>query len=74
MIWSSISLGLRPIQSVKTITWFSERSGIASTGVLMTAWTPQTTTPEGRQDDHEPVANRELDDFFDHGFFRVAAV
>ena len=68
MIWSSISLGLRPIQSVKTITWFSDRSGIASTGVLMTAWTPQITTPRVSQDDHEPVANREFNDFFDHGF------
>ena len=26
-------LGLRPGQSVKTITWFSPRSGMASTGV-----------------------------------------
>ena len=32
MTWSSISCGLRPIQSVKTITWFSDRSGIASSG------------------------------------------
>jgi len=24
--WSSISRGLRPIQFVKTMTWFSERS------------------------------------------------
>ena len=35
--WSSISRGLRPIQSVKTMTWFSLRSGIASTGVSSTA-------------------------------------
>ena len=31
--WSSISRGERPIQSVNTITWFSDKSGIASTGV-----------------------------------------
>jgi len=37
VIWSSISRGLRPIQSVNTIAWFSDRSGMASTGVLITA-------------------------------------
>ncbi len=31
-IWSSTSLGERPIHSVKTICWFSPISGIASTG------------------------------------------
>ena len=40
MIWSSISWGLRPIQSAKTITWFSERSGIASTGIVIMARAP----------------------------------
>ena len=40
MTWSSISRGLRPIQSVKTITWFSLRSGIASIGVLSIAKMP----------------------------------
>src|SRR5439155_3841782 len=40
--WSWISRGLRPIQSVKTMTWFSLRSGTASTGVLSTAYTPHT--------------------------------
>ncbi len=38
--WSSISCGLRPIQSVKTITWFSERSGMASTGMVIRARAP----------------------------------
>ena len=28
--WSSTSVGLRPIHSVKTITWGSDRSGMAS--------------------------------------------
>src|SRR5580704_12244340 len=42
VIWSSISWGLRPIQSVKTITWFSDRSGIASTGIVSMARTPAT--------------------------------
>src|SRR4051794_27286036 len=42
--WSSISCGLRPIQSVKTITWFSERSGIASTGIVSMARVPATPT------------------------------
>src|SRR3954453_21157432 len=40
--WSSISRGLRPGQSVKTMTWFSPRSGTASTGVSRTAYTPNT--------------------------------
>src|SRR4051794_21490107 len=40
--WSSISCGLRPIQSVKTITWFSDRSGIASTGIVIIARVPAT--------------------------------
>src|SRR3954463_1283546 len=42
--WSSISWGLRPIQSVKTITWFSDRSGIASTGMVNRARYPATPT------------------------------
>ena len=42
--WSSISLGLRPIQSAKTITWFSDRSGIASTGIVSMARTPATAS------------------------------
>ena len=47
--WSSISCGLRPIQSVKTITWFSDRSGIASTGIVSMARTPATaSTSEAR--------------------------
>ena len=49
MTWSSISCGLRPIQSVKTITWFSDRSGIASTGIVSMARTPATpSTSEAR--------------------------
>src|SRR3954447_13191204 len=43
--WSSMSWGLRPIQSVNTITWFSDRSGMASTGVCRTAYSPHTATP-----------------------------
>ena len=38
--WSSISWGLRPIQSAKTMTWFSDRSGMASTGIVIMARTP----------------------------------
>src|SRR4051812_28453372 len=45
VICSSMSCGLRPIQSANTITWFSDRSGIASTGVCSTAYSPQTATP-----------------------------
>jgi hypothetical protein len=40
--WSSMIWGLRPIHSVKTMTWFSERSGRASTGVFFMAMKPQT--------------------------------
>src|SRR5260370_4640975 len=39
--WSSTSWGERPGQSVKTITWLSERSGIASIGVVRSAQYPQ---------------------------------
>src|SRR4051812_31589569 len=42
---SSMSCGLRPIQSAKTITWFSDKSGMASTGVRSSAHTPQIATP-----------------------------
>src|SRR5438874_6340645 len=42
---SSMSCGLRPIQSAKTMTWFSDRSGMASTGVRSSAHTPQIATP-----------------------------
>src|SRR6058998_1506429 len=41
VIWSSTISGLRPIHSVETITWVSERSGIASTGVFRNARTPK---------------------------------
>src|SRR5882724_10623986 len=39
--WSSTSCGERPVQSVKTITWLSERSGMASIGVVSRAQYPQ---------------------------------
>ena len=42
--WSSTSLGERPIHSVKTMTWFSERSGIASKEVVRTDQTPKART------------------------------
>src|SRR2546423_8252500 len=42
--WSSTSCGDRPDQSVKTITWLSERSGIASIGVVSSAQYPQPPT------------------------------
>src|SRR5919201_6363093 len=42
VIWSSIRSGLRPIHSVETITWTSEMSGTASSGVLVIAQMPQT--------------------------------
>src|SRR6476646_5865031 len=48
VIWSSISRGLRPIQSVKTITWFSLKSGMASTGVFSTANTPATVSAQAK--------------------------
>src|SRR5216683_8141077 len=44
VIWSSTSCGERPVQSVKTITWLSERSGIASIGVVRSAQYPQPAT------------------------------
>ena len=71
MTWSSISWGLRPIQSVKTITWFSDRSGIASTGIVSMARTPATPEHERGQDHEEAVADRPLDDRFNHGPFSV---
>src|SRR5215510_8376630 len=42
--WSSTSCGDRPGQSVKTMTWLSERSGIASSGVVSSAQYPQAPT------------------------------
>src|SRR5438093_5548321 len=41
VIWSSTSCGDRPDQSENTITWLSERSGIASIGVVRSAQYPQ---------------------------------
>src|SRR5262249_24313908 len=43
--WSSTSCGLCPAQSVKTMTWLSERSGIASIGVARSAHQPQPERP-----------------------------
>src|ERR671935_775477 len=40
--WSSIKSGLRPIHSVATITWTSEMSGTASSGVFVIAQMPHT--------------------------------
>src|SRR6266481_3823945 len=45
VIWSSISCGLRPDQSVKTITWLSLRSGMASIGACSIAHSPQAAMP-----------------------------
>jgi len=42
--WSSTTWGAWPGYSVKTITWTSERSGIASRGVLTIAYRPQPIT------------------------------
>src|SRR5207244_1368752 len=44
VIWSSIRSGLRPIHSVATITWTSEISGTASSGVFVIAQMPHTVT------------------------------
>src|SRR3989442_3087109 len=41
VIWSSTSCGDRPDQSENTITWLSERSGIASIGVVKSAQYPE---------------------------------
>src|ERR1700719_313310 len=45
VIWSSTSCGLRPDQSVKTITWLSLRSGMASIGACSIAHIPQAAMP-----------------------------
>src|SRR5216683_2911955 len=45
VIWSSTSCGLRPDQSVKTITWLSLRSGMASIGACSIAHSPQAAMP-----------------------------
>src|SRR5260370_16655027 len=45
VIWSSTSCGLRPDQSVKTITWLSLRSGMASIGACSIAHSPQAAIP-----------------------------
>src|SRR5882724_3428679 len=45
MTWSSTSCGLRPDQSVKTITWLSLKSGMASIGARSIAHKPQPAIP-----------------------------
>src|SRR5437016_11268531 len=48
VIWSSMRSGLRPIHSVETMTWTSEMSGTASSGVFVMAQMPHavnTTVP-----------------------------
>src|SRR6266481_5106592 len=45
VIWSSTSCGLRPDQSVKTITWLSLKSGRASIGARSIAHKPQPAIP-----------------------------
>src|SRR6266849_3325083 len=45
VIWSSTSCGLRPDQSVNTITWLSLRSGMASIGARSIAHSPQAAMP-----------------------------
>src|ERR1700688_677890 len=45
VIWSSTSCGLRPDQSVKTITWLSLRSGMASIGACSIDHSPQAAMP-----------------------------
>ena len=44
VIWSSMSLGLRPGQSVSTMTWFSLTLGIASMGTLRKEYQPYAMT------------------------------
>src|SRR6266481_1070215 len=44
VIWSSTSWGERPGQSVKTMTWLSDRSGMASIGVDSRAQYPHPAT------------------------------
>ena len=67
MTWSSTSCGLCPGQSVKTITWLSDRSGIASMGVAVSAHQPQPAEPEVEQHDEEAMAKREIEKSIDHG-------
>src|SRR5438445_9261377 len=53
VIWSSTSCGDRPDQSENTITWLSERSGIASIGVVRSAQYPQPAQDHKESDDEE---------------------
>src|SRR5213593_469343 len=49
VIWSSIRSGLRPGQSVKTITCTSERSGMASSGLVQSDHTPKAVAKKTRK-------------------------
>src|SRR5438552_18454699 len=49
VIWSSIRSGLRPGQSVKTITCTSERSGMASSGLVRSDHTPKAVAKKTRK-------------------------
>ena len=55
-----------PGQSVKTITWLSERSGIASIGVDVSAHQPQPARPRYSDDDDEPVFQCNVNESIDH--------
>ena len=45
VIWSSTSVGARPGHSVYTMTWTSERSGMASRLILLIAINPASVSP-----------------------------
>src|SRR6266581_4772302 len=47
--WSSTRSGLRPGQSVKTITCTSERSGMASRGLVQSDHTPKAVAKKTRK-------------------------
>ena len=66
MTWSSISRGPWPGQSVKTMTWFSDRSGIASTGVRNGGADAPESEERGQENDEPAPADRERDDAVDH--------
>jgi len=55
MSWSSITCELLPIHSVKTITWFSDKSEMASIGFLVIENAPYKQRC-CKQQYNEPVA------------------
>ncbi len=67
MTWSSISRGLRPGQSVKTMTWFSLRSGIGVHRRVEHRVDAEHGQGRRHDQDDEPVADRALDQALDHG-------